>query len=235
MLVCPKEAGPTVACWAACLALGLLGGRAQAQAQTLPGWSLKLTPQYLVLSGLWLEVERSRPGHPSQTLTLGPQLYAGPTGRPDVGPDPNRLAFDETVRGAGLQAQHRCYLAAAGGPRAYPTGLYLGYGPQVQFFRLNFSRGYEWREEAGPGGLPYLVYVPVRHHETVLRLGVAGQVGYQLPLARRVLLDVYAGVGLRHNVYWSVFEGSQYRSGPSDYAHQGVYFPAGFKLGVALR
>ncbi|MVN76373.1 hypothetical protein GO988_08555 [Hymenobacter sp. HMF4947] len=233
MQVCTRGAWLAWGRWAGCLALVLLSWRAPAQAPR--SWSLKFTPQHVVLSGYWLEVERTRSSHPNQTFTLGPQLYAGPTGRPDVGYDPSRLAFDETVRGAGLQAQHRFYLAAAGGQRAYPTGLYLGYGPQIQFFRLNFSRGWEWREEAGPGGLPYLVYTPVRHHETVLRLGVAGQVGYQLPLARRVLLDLYAGVGVRHSTYWSVFEASQYRSGPSDYAHQGIYFPAGFKLGVALR
>ena len=217
--------------WAGGLGLLLLSLRAPAQeARSL---ALKFTPQYLVVSGFWLEAERPRAGHPTQTLTLAPQVYWGPTGRPDVAFDPSPLNRDGTVRGAGLQVQQRFYLANAGA-HPYPTGWYLGYGPQVQFFRLGFSR-ISWHEETGPGDLPYLVYGPIRYHETVLRYGASGQVGYQLPLAQRVLLDVYAGVGLRQSHYWSSFAESQYRSGPSDYADRGVYFPVGFKLGVALR
>jgi hypothetical protein len=112
--------------------------------------------------------------------------------------------------------------------------LYLGYSPQVQFFRLHFSQGDQWHEETGPGGLPYLVYGPLRYRETVLRYGVAAQAGYQLALASWALLDVYAGVGVRKSHFWSALDESQFRSGPSDYAHQGIYFPAGFKLGVVL-
>lgn len=151
-----------------------------------------------------------------------------------MGFDPDRPFRDEAVRGAGVQAQHRFYLGKSVSQRAYPTGFYLSYGPQVQLFRLGFSRS-EWHEEPGPGNLPYLAYGPVRYHETVVRFGAAVQAGYQWPLAGRVLLDVYAGVGLRKSPYWSTFGASQYRSGPSDYAHEGLYFPAGVKLGVALR
>jgi hypothetical protein len=205
------------------------------QAQGLGGWALKATPQHLVLSGFWLEAEHARPGHPSQTFTLGPQLYWGPAGRPDVAPDLNRRRYNEVVRGAGLLGQHRFYLSAPRADRAFATGCYLGYSPQVQFFRLGFGRNDQWHEETGPGGLPYLVYGPLRYRETVLRYGIAAQAGYQLALASWALLDVYAGVGLRNSHSWSTFGESQFRSGPSDYAHRGVYFPAGFKLGIAMR
>lgn len=220
--------------WAGALGLALLSLRAAAQ--TPPGWVLKLTPQYLVMSGLWLEAERPRAGQPRQTLTLGPQLYWGGAGRPDVPLDPADINRDRTVRGAGLLAQHRFYLGAktvAGS--AQPLGFYLGYGPQVQFFRLNFMR--QWHEETGSNGVPYLVFgQPVQYHETVLRYGVAGQAGYQFALTNRVLVELYAGLGLRKSHYWSAdFSESQFKSGPSDYAHQGLYVPAGFKVGVALR
>jgi len=218
--------------WAGALGLGLLGLRAAAQAPA--GWALKITPQHLVLSGLWLESELPRAGQPRQTFTLGPQLYWGEAGRPDVPFDAADINRDRTVRGAGLLGQHRFYLGTktlAGS--AQPLGFYLGYGPQVQFFRLNFMR--QWHEETGPNGLPYLVFgQPVQYHETVLRYGVAGQAGYQFALTSRVLVDVYAGLGLRKSHSWSSIGESQFRSGPSDYAHQGLYFPAGFKVGVAL-
>jgi len=219
--------------WAGALGLALLSLRAAAQAP--PGWVLKLTPQHLVLSGLWLEAERPRAGHPGQTFTLGPQLYWGPAGRPDVPFDPANINRDRTVRGAGLLGQHRFYLGSQMlANSAQPLGFYLGYGPQVQVFRLNFAR--QWREEIGPNGLPYLVFgpVPTAYHETVLRYGAAGQVGYQFALTGRILVDVYAGLGLRKSHSWSDFGNSQFRSGPSDYAHEGLYFPAGFKVGVAL-
>jgi hypothetical protein len=215
------------------LGLALLGLRASAQAPGAGG-VLKLTPQYLIMSGLWLEGERPRAGHPGQTFTLGAQLYWGGAGRPDVPFDPANINRDRTVRGGGLLGQHRLYLGdkAADNP-AQPLGFYLGYGPQVQLFRLNFMR--QWHEETGPNGLPYLVPgQPVQYHETVLRYGAAGQAGYQFALAKRVLVDVYAGLGLRKSHSWSSFGESQFRSGSSDYAHQGLYFPAGFKLGVAL-
>ena len=215
------------------LGLALLSLQAAAQAPAT-SWSLKLTPQHLVLSGLWLEAEQTRAGHPSQTFTLAPQLYWGPTGRPDVQFTRNTFNHDESVRGAGLQVQHRFYLTKAAFQHAFPTGFYLGYSPQVQFFRLNFARN-EWHEETSPYGLPILVYGGIRYHETVVRYGVAAQAGYQFPLSERVLLDVYAGVGVRKSHYWSEFAESQYQSGPSDYAHEGVYFPAGFKLGIAMR
>lgn len=215
------------------VALGLLGGRAHGQAPS--GWALKLTPQHLVLSGLWLEAEHGRATHPGQTFTVGPQVYWGPTGRPDVVSSPNRYRENELVRGAGLLAQHRFYLAGPRVGQAFATGFYVGYSPQVQFFKLRFSRNAQWHEVEGPGGLPYLVYGTLRYRETVLRYGVAAQAGYQVALASWVLLDVYAGVGVRKSHSWSDFGESQFRSGPSDYAHEGLYIPAGFKLGVALR
>lgn len=55
--------GPALGRWAGCLGLGLLGLRATAQVPS--GTLLKFTPQYLVLSGLWLEAERARAGHPN--------------------------------------------------------------------------------------------------------------------------------------------------------------------------
>lgn len=214
--------------------LGLLSWPAAAQ-QTPASWVLKVTPQYVVVSGLWLEAERVRPAHPNQTFTLGVQFYAGPTGRPDAAFDPTaRPSHAGTVKGVGGQAQHRFYWAKTGAERAFPTGFYLSYGPTVQFFHLGFAQ-IGWHEETSPTGLPYLVYGNMRYYENVVRYGAAGHVGYQWALASRVLLDVYAGVGVRKSHYWSAFGESQFRSGPSDYAHEGVYFPAGFKLGVALR
>jgi hypothetical protein len=218
--------------WTGAFGLTLLSMRAAAQAPA--GWVLKLTPQHLVLSGLWFEAEHPRASQPRQTLTLGAQLYGGKAGHPDVPFDPTDLVFDRTVRGAGLLGQHRFYLSdKMASNSAQPLGFYLGYGPQVQLFRLGFTRN-GWHEETGPNDLPYLVFGPVQHRETVLRYGVAGQAGYQLALSSRVLIDVYAGLGVRKSHYWSDFSESQFKSGPSDYAHQGLYFPAGFKVGVVL-
>jgi hypothetical protein len=218
--------------WTGALGLALLSLRASAQAPA--GWVLKLTPQHLVLSGLWLEAEYPRVSQSRQTLTLGAQLYGGPAGRPDVPFDAANINRDRTVRGAGLFGQHRFYLGdKVADNSTQPLGFYLGYGPQVQFFRLNFMR--QWHEEIGPDGLPYLIFgQPVQYHETVLRYGVAGQAGYQFALSSRILVDVYAGLGVRKSHYWSDFSESQFKSGPSDYAHQGLYFPAGFKVGVVL-
>ena len=215
------------------LSLSLALGAHSAAAQAPAGWALKATPQHLVMSGYWLEAEHARPGHPRQTFTVAPQLYWGPTGHPDAARDPASPNRDPRVRGGGLQLQHRFYLGAGQADEAVPTGFYLGYGPQVQVFRLSVAR-LQWYEEPSPYGTPYITYGLVRHPETVLRYGVAGQLGYQWHLGSRGLLDVYAGLGVRKSHYWSEYDESQFRSGPSDYAHEGLYVPAGFKLGVVL-
>lgn len=218
--------------WAGAFGLALLSLRAAAQSP--PGLTLKLTPQHLLMSGLWLEGERPRAGHPRQTFTLGAQLYAGPTGRPDVPFNPNDPNRARTVRGGGLVGQHRFYLGTSTLPgSAQPLGFYLGYGPQVQAFWLGFERR-EWHDETGPGDLPYLVFGPVAYRETALRYGAAGQAGYQFAVASRVLVDVYAGLGLRASHVRQSLASSQFQSGPSDYAHGGLFIPAGFKVGVVL-
>lgn len=217
--------------WAASLALA---AAVPATAQVPANWALKVTPQHLVLSGYWLEAEHVRPGHPRQTFTLGPQLYWGLTGSPNAGRAATDPARNATVRGGGLQLQHRFYLGGTATERGVPTGFYLGYGPQVQVFRLRFENGVRWEEVSGPDGLPYLQYTIAPYHETALRYGVAGQLGYQWALGCRGLLEVYAGLGVRKTSSWSSFGASQFRSGSSDYAHEGLYVPAGFKLGVVL-
>ena len=98
-----------------CLSLGAQGQNVSSQ--TL---SVKWIPQHVVLSGYWLEVEHRWNQHPRQSFTFTPQLYAGPTGRPD-GVATFRPDQNETVRGAGFQVQHRWYLSATEAP--YPSGL----------------------------------------------------------------------------------------------------------------
>ena len=64
----------------------LLGGPVAGHAQQAPRpfWAVKTVPQYVVVSGFWLEVERGLRRHPRQSFTLAPQLYHGPAGRPNL-------------------------------------------------------------------------------------------------------------------------------------------------------
>ena len=218
------------------LLLALLSIRLTAGGQSLPSnraLLVKFAPQHVVTSGYWLEVEQQRLRQPRQSFILTPQLYSGPAGRPDEDRGPNALNQDESVRGAGVQAQHRLYVLPSKAA-AYPAGLYVSYGPHLQYFQMTFHRS-GWKEVEGPGGLPYYEYGPVAFTEKITRYGGSVQVGYQAPLPPGpVFLDLFVGVGWRQSHANSEFEGSQYRSGPSDYAHRGFYFPAGVKIGVAL-
>lgn len=218
--------------------LGLLvglGGSAWAQSpQPKRFLAVKAVPQQLVMGGYWLEVEYGRRAHPRQSFTLTPQFYHGAVGRPDVETStaysPNR---EESVRGLGLAVQHRLYIGGA--KTNYPSGWYVSYGGHFQHFQMRFQRP-GWHEVEGPNGLPLTEYGLVHYTETINRYGVAAGLGYQAPLPPgRVFLDVYAGVGVRQSHSQSPFADSQYRSGGSDYAHRGVYFPAGLKVGVMLR
>ena len=225
---------PPVSCWGgALLELGLLGLSYTAGGQNLPpsrSLALKVTPQHLILSGYWLEAELPRLRQPHQSFTFTPQVYRGPTGSPDNGPSPQ--AEDESVRGFGLQGQHRFYVLPA--KAAYPAGLYVSYGPQVQIFKLE-RRGEGWREVPGPGDLPYLEYGPVRSTSTITRYGALAQLGYQAPLQPGpVFLDLYVGLGWRYSHTDAGSTDATYRAGSSDYGHKGFYVPAGVKVGLAL-
>lgn len=217
------------------LLLALLSIRLTAAAQEVPAarsWLVKFAPQYVVTSGYWLEVEQPLARHQHQSFTLTPQLYSGPAGHPDGNRGPNPLNQDESVRGAGVQAQHRLYLLPQ--KAAYPAGLYVSYGPQVQYFQMTFHRS-SWHEIEGPGELPYYEYGPVAFKEKIVRYGGSAQVGYQAPLPPGpVFVDLFVGVGWRQSHVTSEVGGSQYRAGSSDYAHRGFYFPAGVKIGLAL-
>lgn len=210
--------------------------RAQGQ-DALPSRTLliKLTPQYVVVSGYWLEVEKSWNQHPRQSLTVTPQVYAGRVGQPNARTAPSITDPKETVRGAGVQVQHRLYLTNS--KVNYPAGLYVSYGPNFQHFSLS-GRQIGWIEVQGPTGLPQYEYSNGPRPETINRYGATAQVGYQAPLQQgRIFLDFYAGVGYRESTSRSGSEKieSQYRTGSSDYGHEGLYFPAGFKIGLALR
>lgn len=210
-----------------------------AQAQTeAPGRTLlvKFTPQHLVVSGYWLEVEQPWYQRAGQSFTFTPQVYYGLTGQPD-GSSPKASSpteRPEKVRGAGLQVLHRRYLSAT--KAEYPAGPYVSYGPNFQHFVVSTDE-LGWQEVIGPTGLPLQQYVNKRS-EKINRYGATVQVGYQAPLLPgRVFVDLYAGAGWRigHSRVGSEKVSSQYKSGPSDYGHEGFYFPAGFKIGVALR
>ncbi|GAB3290730.1 hypothetical protein [Hymenobacter tenuis] len=220
--------------WLPLLTLGL---SASAQAQT-PSRTLlvKATPQYVVVGGYWLELEQLWRKHPRHSFSLTPQLYAGPTGRPDAARSTvTLLESDEKVRGGGLQAMHRWYLGES--KASYPAGLYASYGPHFQHFSVS-RQGQEWVKIIDPTGLPRYEYRQGRHTETISRYGASAQLGYQAPLAPgRFFLDLYVGLGWRESQ--SRAEGarvrSHYQAGSSDYGHGGLYFPAGVKLGFALR
>ncbi|WP_324671320.1 hypothetical protein [Hymenobacter sp. GOD-10R] len=221
----------------------LLSASLLAKSQTLaPSNSLivKVVPQHLVMSGYWVEVEQQRQQHPRQSFTLTPQLYLGTLGHPN-GPRSYPYVYwpqvdvpreNERVRGFGLQGQHRFYLKDS--QRApYPTGFYVSYGPHLQIFQIVYDKR-QW-QEVQKSGLTYYEFGLKQHTATINRYGASVQVGYQAPLLPgRVSLDLYAGVGLRQSSSTSASAESRYRSGRSDYAHRGWYFPGGVKVGVAL-
>jgi hypothetical protein len=200
---------------------------------------VKVVPQYVVVSGYWLEAERNWKQHPTQSFAVTAQAYAGPTGNPNgdvsianiFSPDQNRQ-----VRGAGLQVHHRLYLDPAYSTD-YPSGWYVSYGPHFQHFALSHE-GLGWEVVEGPNGAPVYELRNGRHTEIINRYGASVQLGYQAPLPPGpVFLDLYVGAGWRESQSrggsWKT--SSRYRSGASNYGHEGFYFPAGFKIGVALR
>jgi hypothetical protein len=227
--------------WWCLLSISLLALSGVARGQEAPPTRtllVKAVPQYVVVSGYWLEAEQLWKQHPEQSFAVIAQLYAGPTGQPNsetfasssFSSDRNRQ-----VRGAGLQVQHRLYLAPAFATD-YPSGWYVSYGPHFQRFALSHE-GLGWKEVEGPNGALVYELRNGHHTETINRYGGSVQLGYQAPLPPGpVFLDLYVGFGWRESQSrgdsWKI--NSRYRSGSSNYGHEGFYFPAGIKIGVAL-
>ena len=137
------------------------------------------------------------------------------------------------MRGFGVELRHRLYLKAP--TAACPTGFYVSYGPTFQHFQMTYPT-LGWHEVKGPNELTYYEYSHIPHTTVINRVGAVAVAGYQVPLPPgRVFLDLYAGAGWRHSHNQSTAVAAQFQSGRSDYGHRGFYFPAGVKVGVALR
>lgn len=182
----------------------------------------------LLASGYHLSLEKPwRPGS-RHSLVLTPQWYRGRVN--DLTSDLHQNGADR-VRGYGLDVQHRIYL----GPQLTPfDGFYVSYGVSYQHFRMQFQAP-GWLAEPGPDGLYYYQYRLRDQTETIDRYGASVVLGRQVLFPNTpVFFDTYLGIGLRQATSRSVIPGNYYVASMSDYGHEGLYIPVGFRLGVAL-
>ncbi|UYZ57653.1 hypothetical protein [Hymenobacter latericus] len=190
---------------------------------------LKLNAFQPLARSYQLELEKQLPGHPKHSLGLTPQLYHG---RVTQLTSDQETQPDERLRGWGLELLHRAYLVP--NTDAAMAGFYVAYGPQYQRLEMQFKAN-GWQQLLANDGLTYYQYGPIDYTETIRRYGATAVLGYQSPLdLGRVYLDFYLGIGYRNTQFSSAFPESRYRTGLLDYAYQGFYLPAGFKIGFAL-
>lgn len=182
----------------------------------------------LLAGGYHLSLEKPwRPGS-RHSVVLTPQWYRGRVH--DLTSDLHQNGADR-VRGYGLDVQHRIYL----GPQLPAfDGFYVGYGVSYQHFRMQFQAP-GWLAEPGPDGLYYYQYRLRDQTETIDRYSASAVLGRQVLFPNTpVFFDAYLGIGLRKATSRSVIPGNYYAASMSDYGHEGLYIPVGFRLGVAL-
>ncbi|GAB2956883.1 hypothetical protein GCM10027048_23960 [Hymenobacter coalescens] len=217
----------------AVLSAGLLlmaPARAQQLPTTRPGaLVLKTNVLQPLVRGYHLEVETPWRAYPRLSLGLTLQWYQGHVTELSA---KRPVQAGERVRGYGAELLPRLYFP--GSDPDLLSGFYVGFGPHLQRFKLDFQE-YGWQEQLTGDGLKIYVYEPQPYTETIRRYGAAAVAGYQGPLELGPLfLDFYAGVGWRTARSTSAFATSRYRASALDYGARGVYFPVGFKLGVKL-
>lgn len=208
---------------------------ATAQTDTLASSDLiiKFSPQHLLVNGLYLELEkRLHPGS-RHSLLASPRFYYGGTVNIDSFNDRD-LDLNEKngVQGYGLALQHRIYISE--GTPAIQQGMYMGYGVEYHYFRVDFERE-GFVKEVDEEGLEYYRNRLRPFQEKIHRIGLVGMGGLQAAIFHdRVLADLSLGIGYRKSYIKTDYSQAIFNIGPTDFGYTGAYVLANLKFGYAF-
>jgi hypothetical protein len=137
---------------------------------------INLLPAYLFVNGLRVDYDFS--------INRNHWIQAGPTIYLSENKSERYLAGDEYLRhtGIGFNLNHRYY--PGGGFRA--NNVYISYGGSMHYNHL------EYDEEVGS--------LNSKRYSTIQKFGADVVMGFYSVTAERLLLDIYAGMGIRYSV-----------------------------------
>lgn len=134
----------------------------------------------------------------------------------------------ETLLGGGIDISHRILLE-----KDYNTP-YFAYGFTAQYYKLNYSDNV-WITY-NENDLEYMVYDDMDVDHSILKIGPYAVIGYQTLFSKMVIIDIYAGLGIRKSYHFSNtsiigFE-NNFNSYYGDFGYTGVMIVAGLKIGI---
>lgn len=179
-------------------------------------------PQHIINNGVHIELDLAG-SKPTQWLTLAPQFYYQ-SRRND------NLIFHntfESVVGAGLEIYRRNFLSH----KRHGRGAYFSWGGGYRYFDIKTS-DYLWKP-VQENGLTYYHRKDATYHVGIHSLSARAMTGVQVVLDKHLLLDVFAGFGVRYSSHQQPEGGfARYNHSTSDYGYTGTMFVGGIRLGV---
>ena len=177
-------------------------------------------PQYTIVSGLRIDIDKSISKDKLQWLSFSPQVY--------VSWNSTFAEYDE-MWGLGLDVKHRVYLNRK---FTKPEGFYFQYGPGFQFFSINDNR--EYFESYIEDGNEYWRITTGEITTKLFKVGGNLHLGYQSMIGDKVLVDFYLGSGIRlsfddHNDGLHPWYNNLWISP----GYSGTLLDAGMRIGIA--
>lgn len=183
------------------------------------------SPQHLAINGL--RVDLDLPLKRSwQWLVLSPTFYY------NKGDDALGFFYESSYNrliGGGLDVNTKSFL----GRKIHGEGAYASFGGGYRYLNVKTS-DFKWVSYEQKG-LRYYERQPADYSLDIHSINARAVLGLQTLLMPGMMIDVYAGVGLKYSIHDQP-EGTylKYNESTIDYGYTGTMFIGGFRIGVAL-
>lgn len=210
---------------------------AQSGAMNEHTWRISYEPQYLIINGLKLNIEK-RMRRQTDWLIISPSLYYKEYETVDI--SEYDYTYDngftttkniKAVKGAGLAIENRLLLTTPSFNRSIGFYLvpYFSYGLSYNFFEIT-------REDFGfvtipEDGVPYMYEGYVQSKTNIHKAGLNFTLGLQAEVMEDVVTECYLGFGMRYSIYDGDYK---YNKSSLDYGYKGFLLLGGFKIGVGF-
>ena len=187
---------------------------AQSDSTKFKGMVYSFVPQYLINSGIRIDIEKQISG--KHWIQICPQFYLGEN-RND---NEFRDGFKDynNLLGGGLHLYHKIFV---NWDESQKGGLYFSYGLTYDYFEIEYDA--------------YYLGNPIDAKATINKMGGDLILGYQFLIKKKLSIDLYTGVGSRYSILdtngdnENIFNDSYF-----DYNYSGNILLVGFRIGIVL-
>src|SRR5688572_21163489 len=191
-------------------------------------WTVKFSPQHLLVNGYYAELEKRFSATSNHSFTLSPQYYSGKTKTVDKLAGRESSYEEARVSGWGGQFMHRIYRSD---PVKPDKMQYFSYGFNFHQFTVDYAV-LGWGKVISDGIETYRYSWHTQQTE-VERVGAIVMFGAQNPIFKtRFVTDIYGGIGIRSSGSNSAL--NHFDANILDYGSSGFYLAMGVKLGYSF-